>query len=73
MRPRANSIECGGVRTVIEVWDCLQDIAIGVESFWPTDSTREVLVRVQSDLRIDGVAGEIPWELGRTTALIPAG
>ena len=52
-----NSIECGGVRTVVEVWDCLQHMAIGVESFWPTDSTREVLVRVQNDLGINEVAG----------------
>ena len=32
-------------------------MAIGVKSFRPTDSTREVSVRVQNDLGIDEVAG----------------
>ena len=57
MRPCGISIECGGVRTVVEVWDCLQDVAIGVESFRPTDSTSEVSVRVQNNLGIDEVTG----------------
>ena len=55
MRPRANSIECGGVLTVVEVRNRLQDMAIGVKSFWSADSTREVSVRVQDDLGIDEV------------------
>ena len=56
MRLRANNIECGDVRTVVEVWDCLQDMTIGVEMFWPADATREVPARVQDDLGIDKVA-----------------
>ena len=50
-----SGIECGGVRTVVEVWYCLQDMAIGVEGFWPKDSTGDVSVRVQDDLGIDEV------------------
>ena len=57
VRPGASGIECGGVRTVVEVWDYLQDMAIGVESFWPTDSTREVPVRGRNGLGINEVAG----------------
>ena len=57
MRHCANGIECGGILTVVKVRDCLQDMAIGVESSWPTDSTRGVPVRVQDDLGIDKVAG----------------
>ena len=53
MRPSSSSIECGGVRTVVEVRYCLQDMAIGVEGFWPTDSTGDVSVRVQGDLGVD--------------------
>ena len=56
MRPGANSIECDGVRTVVEVRDCLQDMAIGVERSWPADATGGVLVRIQSDLGIDEIA-----------------
>ena len=58
--PGANGVKCGGVLTVIEVRDCLQDVAIGVESFWPTNSTGDVSVRVQDDLGIDKVAGGDP-------------
>ena len=58
--PGASGVKCGGVRTVVEVRDCLQDMAIGVESFWPTDSTGDVSVRVQDDLGIDKVAGGDP-------------
>ena len=57
VRPGASGIECGGVRTIVEVGDCLQDMAIGVEGFLSTDSTGEVPVRVQNDLGIDEVAG----------------
>ena len=35
-------------------------MAIGVESFWPADSTGDVSVRVQDDLGIDKVAGGDP-------------
>ena len=58
--PGANGIKYGCVRTVVEVRDCLQHMAIGVESFWPTNSTRDVSVRVQDDLGIDKVAGGDP-------------
>ena len=44
MRPCANNIECGDVRTVVEVWDCLQDMTIGVEGSWPADAAGGVLV-----------------------------
>ena len=58
-----SGIECGGVRTVVEVWYCLQDMAIGVEDFWPTDSTGDVSERVQDDLGIDEVPkGDSPVE-----------
>ena len=60
MSPGASGVKCGSVRTVIEVRDCLQDVAIGVESFWPTDSTGDVSVRVQDDLGIDKVTGGDP-------------
>ena len=56
----ARGIRCGGVRTVVEIGDGLQNMAIGVESFWPTDSTGDVSVRVQDDLGIDKVAGGDP-------------
>ena len=56
----ASGVKCGGVRTVVEVRDCLQHMAIGVESFWPTDSTGDISVRVQDDLGIDEVAGGDP-------------
>ena len=56
MRPGANSVECGGVLTVVEARDCLQDMAIGVERSWPADATGGVLVRIQSDLGIDEIA-----------------
>ena len=58
--PGASGVKCGGVRTVVEVRDRLQDVAIGVESFWPTDSTGDVSVRVQDDLGIDKVTGGDP-------------
>ena len=55
MRPCANSIECGGLRTVVEIRDCLQDMAVGVKMFWPIDAARGVPARVQDDLRVDKV------------------
>ena len=60
MRPCASGIECGGVRTVVKVRDCLQDMAIGVESFWPTDPAGGVPVRIQDDLSVDEVTGGDP-------------
>ena len=57
MRLSASDIECGGVRTVVEVWNCLQDMAVGIEGFWSTDSTGDVSVRVQDDLGVDEVPG----------------
>ena len=56
MRPCASGIECGGVRTVVKVRDCLQDMAICVESFWPTDPAGGVPVRIQDDLSVNEVA-----------------
>ena len=57
MRLCGSDIECGGVLTVVKIRDCLQNVAAGVESLWPTDPTRGVSVRVQDDLRVDEVPG----------------
>ena len=57
MRSHPSGIECDGVRTVVEVGNCLQHMAICVESFWPTYSAGDVSVRVQDDLGVDKVAG----------------
>jgi len=52
----ASGIECGSGLTIVEVRDCLQDVTVGVEHLWPTDTAGEVPVRVQDD---PGV-GEVP-------------
>ena len=57
MRFHTSGIECGGRLTIVKVRDCLQDVAVGVEGFWPTDAGRGVSVRVQDDLCVDKVSG----------------
>jgi len=39
MRFYESVVEGGGVLTVIEVRDCLQDVAVGVEGLWTADAT----------------------------------
>ena len=54
-----SGIECGGVRTVVGVGDCLQHMAICVESFWPTYTAEDVSVRaLQDDHGVDKIAGD---------------
>ena len=51
-------IGCGVELTIVEVRDRLQNVAVGVERFWPTDATGiGIPVRVQDDLGIDEVSG----------------
>ena len=50
-------IGCGGEPTIVEVGDRLQNVAVGVERFWPTDTTGiGIPVRIQDDLGIDEVS-----------------
>ena len=53
----SQSTGCGGQPTVIEVWNGLEDVAIRVESPWPTHAARRVLAREQDDLGVDKIPG----------------
>lgn len=53
MRPHTNDIEHGGLLTVIEIRDRLQNVAVSVKSSWPANSTRWVPVRVEDDFSVD--------------------
>ena len=46
-----------GALTVVKIWDRLEDVTVGVECLWPTDSTRRVPMRVQDDFGVDEVTG----------------
>ena len=46
----------GGL-TVVKRRDRLEDMTVGVERLWPTDSTRRVPMRVQDDFGVDEVTG----------------
>ena len=52
-----SDIECDGALTIVEVRDCSQDVAVGVECLWPADLTGGVSARVQDDFGVDEVAG----------------
>jgi len=43
--------------TIIEVRDGFQNVAVGIERLWPTDTTGGVPVRVQDNLRVYKVPG----------------
>lgn len=52
----ASGIDCDGGLTISKVRDGFEDITVGVESPWATDSTGRIPVRVQEDLGV----GETP-------------
>ena len=54
LRLRTSGIECGGLTTV-EVRDCFQDMAGGIERLRSTDPTGGIPMRVQDDLGVDEV------------------
>ena len=57
MRSCASGIERFGGLTLVKIRDRFQDMAIGVEGLFPTDSTGWVPVRVQDDLGVDEMPG----------------
>ena len=48
-----DGIAYDGGLTIVKVRDRFQDVAIGIEGFWPINSTGRVPVRVQDDLGVD--------------------
>jgi len=55
LRRHASGTERGGGLTAIEIRDCFQNVAVGVERLWPTDPTGGVPMGIQDDLGVDEI------------------